>query len=172
MFEMLLLLLTAGQSQAAIADPLAPAREGKIQCLAPNKEKKSCIGIASYTVLPDGSFDTAARVLIAPMPAIVMETRSSGKKEGDALCSIIRRQDYAGARISIEGAPADAVTGEAIRSQLLSAIATLDGKKACSHIVPEGEVLRIDVTVEGTARPDLTQRAIWVRPDEGYKLGM
>ncbi|HVJ01278.1 MAG TPA: hypothetical protein VM662_03795 [Sphingomonas sp.] len=172
MFETLLLLLAAGQGQAAIADPLALAREGKIQCIAPNKEKKSCIGMASYTVRPDGSFDTTARVLIAPTPAIVMETRSSGKKEADALCSVIRRQDYADARITIGDTPADAATGDAIRSQLLGAIATLDGKKACSRAVPEGEVLRIDVTVDGMARPELTQRSIWVRPDEGYKLGM
>ncbi|MBO9623128.1 MAG: hypothetical protein J7500_10495 [Sphingomonas sp.] len=171
MFGTLLLLLAATQSQAA-ADPLASAREGKIQCIQPNKEKKTCLGLASLTVRPDGSFDSVARVMIAPTPAIVMETRSSGKAEGDALCAVIRQQDYANARITIEGAPADAATGDAIRGQLVGAVAPLDGKKACSRAVPEGDVLRLDVTVEGTARPDLTRRAIWVRPDEGYKLGM
>jgi hypothetical protein len=172
MFDALVILLAVAGPATPAADPLAPARAGKIQCIAPNKPKKSCIGLGTYTVRPDGSFDAVMNVIVSPTPRITMETRSTGKVEGDAVCSTVLKQEYAEAKITIDGAPAEEATAQAIRGQIVGAVAPLEGKKACSREVPEGELSRVDVTVDGTARPELTQRVIWVRPDEGYTLGM
>jgi hypothetical protein len=68
MFATLLLLATA-----VGADPLAEARAGKIQCSTPNQENRTCMGIASYTVRPDGSFDSVSTMMIEPAPLVTME---------------------------------------------------------------------------------------------------
>ena len=170
MIEALFLVLAASGAQAA--DPLAPARQGKIQCINPNAEKKTCMGFASYTVRADGTYDATATIMIAPAPAIAMETRSTGKVEGDQVCAVVRREDYTAATFTVDGKPADAATSEAIKGQILAAVASMEGKNACSRDKAEGNVMLAEMTLDGAARPDLNQRYIWVSPTDGYKLGM
>lgn len=167
----LLLLLTAGHAAAPSADPLAQARAGKQQCITPDVAKKTCLALVSYSVGPDGSFDSVVTLLVAPSPLITMETRSTGKVEGDAVCSIIRKSDFAASKFMIDGNPADEATANAIGAQVLSTVEGLDGKKGCSRDRAEGDVIVEEVTLDGVARPEMTQRFIWVKPEEGYKLG-
>lgn len=153
------------------ADPLAEARAGKQQCVTPNVEKRKCVAIASYVVREDGSFDTVVTLMIAPQPLIAMETRATGKAEGDALCSIVRKADYEASKYTIEGRPADAATASAIGAQLLPTVAAMDGKKACSTDRADGGLMVEEVTLDGAARPDMTQRFLWVKPEDGYTVG-
>jgi hypothetical protein len=170
MLEPLFLLLAMTGSQAA--DPLAPARAGKIECIGPNTEKKTCIGTAVYRPHADGSFDATVTAVVAPAPLITMETRTSGKAENGALCGVIHKSDYEAATFRIGGEPAPDAMATAIRGQVVGAVASLDGKTGCSKTRPDGDMLAVDVTVDGVARPELGQKAIWVAPADGYKLGV
>ena len=166
MIELLVALLATAGAQSA--DPLAPARAGKIQCIGPNTEKKTCVGTATYVVRPDGSYDSVTTVMINPTPLITMETRSTGKVEGGAVCGVVRKADYEAAKFTMDGQPADEATAGAIRGQLLGAIAPMDGKNGCSVEKADGT---LEVTLDGVARPDLNQKALWVSPSDGYKIG-
>lgn len=166
-----LLLLATGLTATPSADPLAEARAGKLQCVTPDIGKKTCLALVSYVVRPDGGFDSVVTVMVAPSPLIAMETRSTGKVEGDAMCSIVRKADFAAAKFTIEGKPADEATANAIGAQVLATVEGLDGKKGCSRDRPEGNVMVEEVTLDGVARPEMTQRFIWVKPEDGYKLG-
>ena len=170
MFESLFLLLAIAGGQAA--DPLAPAKAGKVQCINPNIEKKTCAATATYVVRPDGSYDSVVTALIAPAPLITMATKASGKIESGAVCGLIRREDYQASTFTMDGKPADAATAEAIRGQVLTAVAPLVGKNGCARSRTEGALEAVDVTLDGVARPDLSQKAMWVKPEDGYKLGM
>jgi hypothetical protein len=170
MFEPLLFLLALAGNQAA--DPLAPAREGKIQCIGPNKEKKTCMGTVTYVVRPDGSYDSTVTAMVAPQPLITMQTKTSGKVENGLVCGVVRKSEYEAATFQMDGKPAEQAMSDAIRAQVLGAVSALDGKNGCSRERADGEVSTLDVTVDGVARPELTQKAIWVKPDEGYKIGL
>lgn len=62
---LLLAGLLAGQSApAASADPLAPTREGKLRCVAPNPARLTCRTIIRYKVASDGSFDATVAGLV------------------------------------------------------------------------------------------------------------
>jgi hypothetical protein len=171
MIEAFVLLLAAGAPQAA-ADPLAPARAGKIQCANPNIEKKTCMGLATYKLNADGSFDTTTTVLIAPQPPITMEVKSAGKRVGDALCAPIRKEDFEAASFKMDGTPLDASTATAIRGQILGSIVPMLGKMGCTRETPDGATRKAEVTLDGVARPEMTQRVLWVKPEDGYKLGL
>lgn len=169
MLEALLILAAASAGQTA--DPLAEARAGKVQCVSPNRTTKTCMGIGSYTVRADGSFDSVFTMMIVPAPLITMEVKSSGKIENGQTCNIVSKADYANAKLAMAGGEVNAAMDQAIRSQMLGAIESLEGKKACGIDKPEGDVMLAEVNVDGVARPELTQRFIWVKPDEGYKVG-
>jgi hypothetical protein len=169
MLVTLMLLLAAGQ---ATPDPLAQARAGKLQCVQPNKEKKTCLAIGSYTVKPDGSYESAVTVLINPAPAMTMETRSKGKVENGQVCGVILKEDYDAAKLTMGGAPMDETMAAGVRTQIGSVLAPMVGKKGCSSEKADGEMMISEVSLDGVAHPEMTQKFVWVGADEGYTLGM
>ncbi len=167
---MLLSLLILASPAAAAADPLAPARAGQLQCINPNVAAKTCQAMGTFTVAADGSYQTVTRTVINPQPLIIMEVKGKGKAEGELTCGTLDKADYEAATFTMDGAAMAEEIAGTIRTQLLGAIAPLAGKKACIAQKPEGDLILAEVTLDGTARPDLTQKMLWVKPDAGYKV--
>lgn len=169
MLDMLFLVLAlTGQA----ADPLAPARAGKVQCSVPDIEKKTCMGLTTYTVKPDGNFEAVTILTVSPQPLIIMEVRSTGAVKDGAVCGPILASDFEQATFQMNGRPLDKAMADVIRPQILAAIAPLAGKMGCSRETPDGAVLKAEVTVDGVARPEMTQRVLWVSPADGYRVGI
>lgn len=167
---MLPLILALLAMPAPSPDPLAEARAGKVQCVSPSREKKTCLAIASFVVKP-GGFDSVVRVMVDPAPLVVMETHTSGTVEGDQTCNMIRAEDYAAATFTMDGKPMDESIAATIRAQVSAAIAPMAGKKGCSLERPDGDMIVSTVTIDGAAHPEMTQKRIWVSPNDGYTLG-
>lgn len=168
MLDTIMLALTL---LAQTADPLAPAREGKLECVTPNPATKTCMAMSSYAAQPDGSWKTTTTVMIAPAPLTTMETTTVLRAEGDAVCGTVLEADFKAAKFVSGGTPLTAEQAAPISSQLLAAIAPLVGKKACSRMVPDGEAIKTEATLDGAPAPYLNQRLIWVKPSDGYRVG-
>ncbi len=167
---LVLLAALAGQSAPA---PLAPAREGKLQCYVPDAAKKTCQAIAGYEPQPDGSYRNTAKVLIAPERSISMETVSTVQVKGAAICGVMARADLLAGRVLAGNTPLPKAQADPILERIATALAaagTLD-KETCTTYTPDGTQLKAEVTVDGVARPDFTQPVIWVSPSDGFTLG-
>lgn len=167
-----LLLLLAPTAVQGNGDPLAHARAGKLQCGSPNIEKKSCMSLTRYAVQSDGSYEAVTTLLIAPSPVITMEVKSSGKAQDGMLCGTVRQSDFAAGTLTADGKPAEPAMIDAIRAQVAGAIAPMDGKLGCARETRDGVVNKVEVTLNGVAHPEMTQRALWVAPGDGYELGL
>jgi len=169
MFASLLLLAAAAGGQTA--DPVAPARAGKTQCVVPNQEKKTCLGTTSYKIAGN-SYEATTRLFLAPTPLITMEIHTRGTVSNGQLCETIKLSDFQAGTVYMNGKPADDATANAVKSQLTAAVTPLDGKNTCTTIKPaEDGLLLNEIAVEGTVRPDLGQKFVWVSDKDGYKLG-
>ncbi|RYY35729.1 MAG: hypothetical protein EOP59_15170 [Sphingomonadales bacterium] len=162
------LLILAASATAQTADPLAQARAGKVQCVTPNDANKTCMGVTTYKVNADGSFETETTLMIAPSPLITMTVKAPGNVQGNALCGPVDKADFAAATILMDGQPANDAMAAAVRAQLSGAIAPMDGKMSCGTEAADGTVT---VTLDGVARPDMTLKTKWVSPSDGYKVG-
>jgi len=171
MIEAFFLLLASATPQAA-ADPLAPAKAGKLQCTNPNFEKKTCIGLTRYRLLPGRGFESTTTIMVAPQPLITMEVKSSGTIKDGMLCAPVLTSDFEAATFQMDGKPADAAMVAAIRPQVTASIAPLNGKLGCTREIPDGAAAKAEVTIDGVARPEMTQRVLWVSPADGYRLGL
>lgn len=171
MIEALLLLLASAAPQVT-GDPLASARAGKLQCANPNVEKKTCMGLSSYKLNPDGSFESTTTIVIAPQPLVTMEVKAPGTVKDGALCGPIRKADFEAATLKVDGKPLDEAKASTIRTQVVGAITPMLDKMGCARETPDGAGFKVEVTLDGVAHPEMTQRVLWVKPDEGYKLGL
>lgn len=171
MIEAFFLLLATAVPQAA-ADPLASARAGKLQCANPNVEKKTCMGLSSYKVNPDGSFESVTTIVVAPQPLITMEVKAPGTVKDGALCGPIRKADFEAGTFKMDGKPLDEAMANAIRAQVIGSITPMFDKMGCARETPDGTAFKAEVTLDGVAHPEMTQRVLWVKPEDGYKLGL
>ena len=163
-------LLAAAAPQAA-PDPLAPAREGKVQCHSPDAAYKTCLSIARYDPRADGSYLNTADLLLDPQHAVSLRVRSVVRVKGPAICGVLARADILGGEVEVAGAAIPDKT-EPTLERVVAAFDAMDliGKEICTSYSADGGQLRAEATVDGVARPEYAQPVIWVGPDDGWTL--
>jgi hypothetical protein len=167
MFAPLLLLgALAGQE----ADPLAPAHEGTMQCIAPDVARRTCKSLVRYTMRGDGGFDALVTGVVSTEPVAMLEYRTSGTIQEGAICSVIRPIDLRDGKLSRDGAPLAPAIEAQLRARVMEAVQPLAGRKRCYRLRFDGIEYQSDVTIDGLVRLDLSQRSIWVRQDDGYAV--
>ena len=166
-----IVLVAAAQQAANSRDPLAPARSGQMQCYMPNFETKTCHALAQYTFAADGSIQNPAEVLIVENPLIVMKGSAPVVIKSGAVCGPFRAEDIQQATFTIGGNPAPPQLADQIRTQILMTSTDRLGKEICTTYVPDKGQYAARVTIGGAAHPEMTDRMIWVRPADGFKVG-
>lgn len=167
MFALLLALAgPAGQD----VDPLAQARDGRMQCVAPDSARRTCRSLVRYTLRGDSEFDALVSGLVSTEPVAILEYRTSGTVQDGAICSVIRPIDLRDGRITKDGAPLAPAIEAQVRARVMNAAQPLAGHKRCYRQRFDGHEYQSDVTIDGLLRPEMSQRSIWVGPDDGYAV--
>ena len=164
------LALLSSPAAAQTADPLAPAREGRLQCFEPNVAAKTCQSISAYTFQPNGVIDNPAQVLIMPSPVIIMNINSPVTIRNSAVCGPLAAADIQRATFTIDGAAASETDTAAIRNELTQQLAPMIGQETCLTLTPDGAGFRADTTIAGAPQPQQTQHVIWVSANDGYRI--
>jgi len=154
---------------APVANPLAPAKLGKLMCYSPDQALKTCGAMAAYGFPTDGRILNRAQVVVTPSPYIVMTTLTPVTLRGPAVCG--RMEGAAEASFTIDGKPADEATTTDLRGQIARAFTAYDGVEVCTTYVPFREGFMATVSIGGAPRPDMNQPVIWVELNDGYVVG-
>lgn len=164
----LTMALFAAPVAHAQSEPLAPARQGQVQCFEPDASTKTCAAMSSYEFGSDGSINDVSEVLIFPEPQIVMHISSPVTQRDGAVCGPMRQADVDAAHFTIDGQPAGDENTETIRGQMHEYLSPMIGVEVCSRFVPDGDGFRAVATAGGRPQPD--QHVTWVSPSDGYRV--
>lgn len=160
-------------SIAALADPLAPARAGQVQCYDPVPAQKLCRAIGSYEFAADGTISNLAVTRIQDAPPIVMFARSAVALKGDKECSVNPLNEADIERIEVAGQPLDAATLALARGQIVAALPDFmkTGEPLCSAYSSNSDgSLSATVDIGGVPHPELTATVRWVDLADGWKV--
>lgn len=160
-------------SVAVLADPLAPARQGQVQCYEPVQAQKLCRAIGSYVFARDGSISNLATTRIQDSPPIVMFARSPVVISEGRECSARAPKDTDIERIEVAGQPLDGATLAIARSQIAGSAPDFirNGQSLCSNYAPNVDgTLTATVDIDGVPHPELTATVLWVNPADGWKV--
>ena len=165
------LVSSALPALAADDGPLAPARDGRGQCFNPNADAKTCVSIAWYGWDAKGFLVNHLDIALPSKDAaVVMTVEKAAVVKDGAVCSPIRVEDIVEAKFTVNGAPADDATTDHLRQLVVTGWAGVDRSLVCTTFTPDGDGFRADETMNGAARPDLTQHVIWIGKDDGWKV--
>ncbi|MHA6719353.1 hypothetical protein ACX40Y_07845 [Sphingomonas sp. RS6] len=173
MIPMLVALLAgvAPLQDQTVADPLAPARAGRIRCIDPDRAARTCRTIVRYTTRAGGGFDAMVTGVVSRDPTILIEYSTFGQVRDGAVCSRIRPVDFRDGRLTSNGAPLTPVLAQSTRDNLMLALQPLAGKERCYRETMSGDEIAVSVTIDGIVQSDMSQTAIWVMPEDGYAPG-
>ena len=166
------LILAATQAVPAVPDPLGPARSGQLQCFAPDTSRKMCRGLVRYTWNPTGAVQVRGDILMAPAELlIVMRTSTSVEVRSGAVCGRVRARDIEASTFTIAGQPVPQQMVQLASPQILSVLRSHIDKEVCATFVPNGLSFSTQLTVDGVDQPQVSETFIWVRPNDGYRVG-
>ena len=166
------LILTAAQSVPAATDPLGPAKAGQLQCFTPDTSRKICKALAGYALGRGRAIQVRADILMAPASLlIVMRTSTSVELQSGAVCGRVRARDIEASTFTIAGNPVPQQMVQLASPQILSVMRSHLDQEICSTFVPNGSTFTTQLTIDGVARPELSETFVWVRPSEGYAVG-
>jgi hypothetical protein len=165
---MLFVTLFLLQGVAPLADPVAPASQGRVQCHAPDRARKTCRSIGSYVRTADGTVNNTAVVLIQARPAVVMTSTAPVTIKDGAICGRLSSADAQ--TFAVDGRAASPDVAAALREAVAKAYSPLADREICTSYVPDGEGLKSRVYVDGARRPDFDMQVLWVDPAEGFSV--
>lgn len=162
--------LAAVMGAATPDGPLAPARAGRLQCYTPDTQRKTCAAIVSYAWAADGTITSTGEVLLSQNPTATMKATTPVVVRDGAVCGTNSVEALKAAEITFEGRPATPEMTEKVRAAMVAHFPEI-GREVCTrYVAGAGGELTTSVSVDGASRPDLTTRAIWIGPDEGYQV--
>lgn len=156
------------------ADPMAPARAGRIQCHYPDPAARSCAVMTWYDVRPDGSARTRSITALSDELRLAAEARMEIRPGGSGgMCGVIDDDHLATYRIVQNRAPFAPVDNKQLyllyREALIEA---LWNRTHCALNYSRADsAMQLDVsTVDGQFAGEMMAEFIWVDPKAGWRL--
>jgi hypothetical protein len=165
-----LAMIVSSQFARADDDPFAPAKVGKLECFAPDSEKKTCLDMTRYTweannqILEEDEFAFSANPLItARSKDFVVINRCEA-------CQVVSKDKVLEATFFRDGVQVSDSEQTQFRERHLQQLNSIVGKKVCMSLSPYGGVFIAEYSIDGNPLPAATNRLKWISPDEGYVL--
>lgn len=158
----------AAPASAAVADPLAPARAGKLLCQTPDKTAKTCHMLTQYSFGADGHITNRYEVMLTRSPWLSVKLSTPVVVKDGAVCGPLEGTETA--EVFKDGKPADAETTAKIRDGLQQLYSPFKGKDACTSYTANGDVYDAALSIGGVASKGPPERVIWVDPADGWAV--
>ena len=167
-------IMLAALAMAAPADPnpLAPARDGRVQCYTPDVERQVCRAIGAYRFEPDGRIVNDAENMLSSVPLGILYATSEVYIKDNAECSLGAFDEGHVRAIEVNGVALEGEQLASARSMVAEIMREAIGSgEYCStyHPKPDGS-LRALVTVDGMPRTDAEDTILWIRREDGWRV--
>jgi hypothetical protein len=164
----LMLMFAALAGGPPADDPLAPARQGRLQCHEPDLVNRRCGVMSRFEFAMDGTITNVAEFMISEQPLIIVTTRTPVTSRGGEVCG--DRRMTVVSKVLVDDQPATAQEVIDVSAMLAEALQPDFGKQSCSRYSPDGQFLRSQRSVDGVRDPSSDGRILWVDPGAGFTV--
>jgi hypothetical protein len=156
---------------ASVAEQLAPAQQGMLQCQMPNLDSKSCFSLSTVRQTGPSTYSFKTEILVDAAGPVIASIRSIVSVRGAEVCQIMKANETAGATFTFDGRPLSGAEAAEYREGLRTDFAGLAGHMVCTQIVADDQgLLTVIGTLDGKRIPAGDYELKWVRPEDGWKV--
>lgn len=166
----LALLAAAAISGSPLSGPLAPAAEGKVQCILPDAASKTCLGVAGYRFERGKVIGWTKVVASRGGLPITMEVEEAIKIKDGQVCNSDRSDAaYQKIRFTVGDRPATPQEAQLLREMLKEFNSWMREGESCTEIVERNGILFSLLHAPGQ-KGEMAQKFSWITPGTGYRL--
>jgi hypothetical protein len=159
-------------SGASVAEQMAPAQRGELQCQMPDVLFKTCFSLSKVVRTGPTTYRFETRMLISKNDPVVMAIDQIATVQGQEVCARLTLSDLSKAKITLGGKELPAANSARYFSLLRRQYAAVQGKLICTEIVANEQGMeKVQGRIDGKRVSALDYAMIWVRPDDGWVVG-
>ena len=156
---------------ASVAEQMAPAKQGMLQCQMPNLESKTCFSLTTVRQTGPSTYSFTTEILVDAAGPVIASFRSIDSVRGPEICLIIKSNETEGATFTFDGRPLSGAEVADYRERLRANFAGLAGHRVCTQIVADDQgLLTVIGTLDGKRIPAGDYEMKWVRAEDGWKV--
>lgn len=167
-----MLILFASLALAGQVDPLAPARDGMVQCYDPIPARKLCRAIDAYAFNADGSIVNQGTNRIQDELPVILVSKNPVEVRDGKVCSIGPLTEDDIDRVEVAGRALDGAALAQARTQIVGAFppAMRSGSLCSAYAANADGSLTTTVDIGGVPHPDISSTIRWVDPRDGWTV--
>ena len=156
---------------SSVADQMAPAKQGMVQCQSPDVLFKTCDSLSKVSQIGPDLYRIESEMLVDPDGPVVITEISTVSVQGIQVCDTVRLAEIDQWDVKVAGVPTTAAQAARHRSRIKRQLAFLSGQSICTTVVPgEQNMHNVQATIGGRRVPAFDYAMKWVSPDEGWKV--
>ncbi|HEX8839539.1 MAG TPA: hypothetical protein VF750_03605 [Sphingomicrobium sp.] len=166
-----MLSIALALAAASVAQQLAPASRGLVQCQMPSPETKACFSLSKIRKTGPASYVYDTELLVDPAGAVTATFHSPVSVRGSEVCQAINGRDIAGATFASQGQRLSGADAAAYRAQLRSNFAGMLGHTICTRVVKGGGGGHTVIGwIDGARIPAGDYEMMWVSRAAGWRV--
>lgn len=166
-----MIIIASLMATASVAEQMAPAKQGMLQCQLPDELFKTCFSLSKvYQTGPSTwTFDTQTAVdLQSNVIATIKDTAFVRELE---VCKAANTIDISKFTFTRGGRPLSPSEVAHYRAKLGRTYGAFAGKTICTKIVPSEQNMElVQGTINGKRVPAMDYAMKWVSPKDGWKV--
>ena len=139
-----------------------------MECFSPNLVARTCEAMSSYRFLEDGEIANDGATALQSNPTIIAYGTSMLFMRDGLICSRVDATTFQDMRFTIDGQRATPDVEQELRQVFAGALAGIN--EVCWRYTPDSEGIGVTAYADGVENPDMADRMIWVRREDGYTL--
>jgi hypothetical protein len=156
---------------ASVAEQMAPAKQGFLQCQMPDTSSKTCFSLSAVRQTGPSTYSFKSDILIDAAGPVIASMQSIVFVRGVEICQVMKLGELAGASITFDGHPLSGAEAQVYRARLRADFAPVAGHQICTRILPgEQGALTVIGTLDGRRIPAGDYQMKWVTADDGWKV--
>jgi hypothetical protein len=151
--------------------PLAAANDGKLICVEPQPETKTCNELIRYTVGDDGIVQAHTIGALDEDALVIWEGSAPVEIKGGQICDRSRPEDLKHHQVRIQPGTKGLPNAETYKAFLYATVTAMQHHDLCIDFVPDASGVLLKYIFNGAQSTMPDERAIWVSAEDGYKVG-
>ena len=156
---------------APVAEQMAPAKRGMLQCQMPDALFKTCASLSKVVEAGRSTYRIETRMLLDPSGPVVATMNSTVTVQGTEICERMKLADLSAATLTSAGKPLPPASAARYLGVMRRGFAALEGKQVCTEIVADDQgTTKVLGRIAGKRMPALDYDMIWVDPKDGWTV--
>jgi hypothetical protein len=151
--------------------PLEPANAGMLLCILPDEPaEKFCASLVQYLPGEGGVIETFEQAMLGDDSPISWEGSYPQALEDGRICNRMLPEHAAAFRMS-DGTGAEAILVKLARQYMVALARAMSGHDVCAGFETDADGVALTTWFDGQVSTLPVRRAIWVSPEDGYRVG-